>query len=230
MDELHDLAPLYALDALDPAEAAAFVAHLRGCAACRDEVRALSGGVEALAQAVSEPAPSGLRSSVMERIDAERATLAPVVPMRRPRRWKVIAAIAAAAAIVNGVLLVGALGRLSDADRALEVVSAGDARTVALADTPVGPVRFVWSGDVGRGVFTGSAVPAIQSNRTYELWYMDAAGNPTPAGLFAPDAAGDVLVLVDMPVEPGTVLGLTVEPSGGSPAPTGDVLIAEPLS
>jgi anti-sigma-K factor RskA len=230
MDELHDLGPFYAVGALDEAEAAAFEAHLEGCRACQAELATLSAGVGALAVAVAEPAPAALRAQVMDRIDAELRPPAPVVPIGRTRRWKVVAAVAAAAAIANAVLLVGTLGRLSEADRALQVMAAADVQSVELAETPVGPVRFAWSDEHGRGVFTGTAVPEIASDRTYELWYIDQAGTPTVAGLFIPDKDGDVLVVVDRRVDPGTVLGLTIEPAGGSDAPTGEVLIAEQLS
>ena len=47
------------------------------------------------------------------------------------------------------------------------------------------------------------------------------------AGVFRPDSDGGALVLLDGEVRPGLVLGLTIEPAGGSEAPTGDILIAQ---
>jgi hypothetical protein len=64
----HELAPLYALDALDEAEAREFAAHLQVCPRCQQEVRELSGPLEALASAHEEPAPGTLRSSVLAAI------------------------------------------------------------------------------------------------------------------------------------------------------------------
>ena len=64
----HELAPLYALDALDEDEAREFAAHLQVCPRCQQEVRELSGPLEALASAHEEPAPAELRSSVLSAI------------------------------------------------------------------------------------------------------------------------------------------------------------------
>jgi anti-sigma-K factor RskA len=64
----HELAPLYALDALEEAEAREFAAHLKECPRCQQEVRELSAPLEALASAHEEPAPSELRSSVLAAI------------------------------------------------------------------------------------------------------------------------------------------------------------------
>jgi anti-sigma-K factor RskA len=64
----HELAPLYALDALGEAEAREFAAHLKECPRCQQEVRELSEPLEALASAHQEPAPSELRSSVLAAI------------------------------------------------------------------------------------------------------------------------------------------------------------------
>jgi anti-sigma-K factor RskA len=64
----HELAPLYALDALDDDEAREFAAHLEDCARCQQEVQELSGPLEALASAHEEPPPSELRSSVLAAI------------------------------------------------------------------------------------------------------------------------------------------------------------------
>jgi anti-sigma-K factor RskA len=103
----HELAPLYALDALDEAEAREFAEHLKECPRCQQEVRELSAPLEALASAHQEAAPSELRSSVLAAIaetpqdpavdlrSARPATSTPVpaVPSAdetspaRPGRW-----------------------------------------------------------------------------------------------------------------------------------------------
>ena len=64
----HELAPLYALDALDEDETREFAAHLQVCPRCQQEVQELSGLLEALASAHEEPAPAELRSSVLAAI------------------------------------------------------------------------------------------------------------------------------------------------------------------
>jgi len=69
-DGVHGLTPLYAVDALDPQEAAAAEAHLRGCAECREELVEVR---EAMAAAVAgepaEPPSAALRARVMAALD-----------------------------------------------------------------------------------------------------------------------------------------------------------------
>ena len=64
-DELHDLAPLYAIDALDDDEARRFEHHLPGCAPCQRELIELRSAVSALAVGVATPLPPGLRQRVL---------------------------------------------------------------------------------------------------------------------------------------------------------------------
>lgn len=81
----HGLTSLYAVDALDPQEAAAAEAHLRGCADCREELVEVR---EALAAAVAdEPAeaPSAaLRARVMAALDDVPQLPAVPAPVAEP--------------------------------------------------------------------------------------------------------------------------------------------------
>ncbi len=63
----HEDVAAYALGTLDPAERAAFEAHLEGCAACREELALLAPAARAL-QGAAPPdvAPAGLRARTME--------------------------------------------------------------------------------------------------------------------------------------------------------------------
>ena len=65
--------------------------------------------------------------------------------------------------------------------------------------------------------------PEPGDDRVYQLWYIDADG-ATSAGTFAP-ASGDAYVVLDGAFEPGLVVGITVEPEGGSEAPTTEPIV-----
>jgi anti-sigma-K factor RskA len=67
---------------------------------------------------------------------------------------------------------------------------------------------------------------SVSEGQTYQLWLIGDEG-PVSAGVFQPDSGGGAVVLLDGDVRPGLVLGLTIEPAGGSEAPTGDILIAQ---
>lgn len=66
--DLHDLSSLYAVDALEPAERAAFESHLAGCPPCRAEVASYAETTAQLAAAVALEPPPALRTSVLDAI------------------------------------------------------------------------------------------------------------------------------------------------------------------
>ena len=75
-------------------------------------------------------------------------------------------------------------------------------------------------------VFTAARLPDLPQGRTYQLWVL-TAGAPVSAGLFRPDASGGSSAVFDTPVALPTPAGLAVsiEPEGGVPAPTGDIVL-----
>ena len=70
MNDLHDLAAAYVLDALDPGERAEYEVHLAGCDQCRTEVAELRETAASLRRALAaEPSP-GLRDRVLAQVTA----------------------------------------------------------------------------------------------------------------------------------------------------------------
>ena len=99
-------------------------------------------------------------------------------------------------------------------------------RQVALAtksaDLP--GVRAYWNAQLGI-VLTAAKVPAPRANRTLQLWLVPkgAGAKPISAGIFRPDAAGNLALLVVNPpaaVADTAALAISDEPEGGSPQPT----------
>jgi hypothetical protein len=72
---------LYAMQLLDEAEAGAIGAHLRGCAACRQEVAAAQGDLTALAMTSEmQSPPAAAKQRLMQQIGREKKVV-PVVPV-----------------------------------------------------------------------------------------------------------------------------------------------------
>ncbi len=234
MSEMHDLAAFYAIGALEGGERTAFEMHLDDCAACRAEVAELSPGVEMLTLAVAEPAPEELRGRVDAAVDRIAgpnpvALEASVIPIGSTAAlWRVAAGVAAAAALVFAVAYTSTAGDARFGSDVAAVLAATDATVVQVAGTDVGNARFVYSNELGRGVFSGSSIPSLAGGRTYQLWLIDEDG-PSSLGLFAPDDDGGSAVVVEGDVRRGAVLGVTNEPEGGSDQPTGPVLLAVDL-
>jgi anti-sigma-K factor RskA len=226
-DDIHDLAGAYALDALDDIERARFDAHLARCPTCQRDVAEFRAAATHLGRAVAEPPPPTLRADVLGAIAHVRQER-PGVPRStswRTARWVTAAAGIAAAFLV--VLLATQLVAVRDErnhQRALaEVLTATDAATIPLVGD-VGAGRVVWSPALGRSVLVLDGLPRLDADRDYQLWFV-VDGEPIPADVYHPDDQRIVAEAGDLPVGV-EVLGITEEPAGGSPSPTGPMLLA----
>ena len=240
-DNIHALAAAYALDALDSTESEAFVQHLDGCDVCEAEVREMRETTAALADSVAEEPPQRLRAAVLEQArqipQFEGPPAASVVDIteRRARRisanrW--LAGVAAAAVIVAGALGVSTYQANQRAD---ELQVAADQITELLADpgatvertdvTGGGTGTLVVAPNREQAAFLTASLPTTGPDATYQLWAIDDDG-ATSVGLLQPDS-GRATALVDLPAGT-TTFGMSVEPVGGSSAPTTDpVLLLE---
>jgi anti-sigma-K factor RskA len=72
----------------------------------------------------------------------------------------------------------------------------------------------------------------LEAGRTYEMWVVPKAGGPRPAGLFKPAADGSAIHLRPGPVDlsDAAAIALSVEPDGGSPAPTTAPFLITPVA
>jgi hypothetical protein len=108
-DRAREAAPELALDVLDGEERARVLAHVESCPSCRRELRDLTATVDALL-GLAPPVASPLVRTARP---------------RRPRRWVAGVAVAAAFAIVLGVVVVNATSH-PPADRVALVSPSGE--------------------------------------------------------------------------------------------------------
>jgi anti-sigma-K factor RskA len=240
--ELHTLSGAYALNALDPQEAERFARHLADCPSCAQEVRELQATAARLARAVAEVPPPGMRDQVMAAIREVRQLppqTAHVVPLRRPRRRPrrtpslVAAACLALALAAGGYALEArqqadrqhgvAIQAQQQAARLASLMSAPDAvlRTGSLAGGGSGTV--VSSLHLDEAAFVYHGLPQPADDRVYELWY-SVNGSMVPAGLLPHGSSSGTTLLTGGPGGAAAV-GVTVEPPGGSPKPTGSPVL-----
>jgi anti-sigma-K factor RskA len=256
--DVHALSGAYALDALEPEEAAAFEEHLESCGSCRDEVRSLREAAGALALDVAETPPASLRSSVLagisqvrplppaagERALASSAVTGTADPSSAPsdeiaaarerrslRRSPWLVGVAAALAVVAGgavvrtVQLERQFASVSDQAAAVSaVLTAPDATTTTATVTTGGRAAVVSSKSLGSSVLITDDLAPAPAGQTYQIWYLSDSGAPVSAG-FVPDARRSAVLLQgDLGAANG--VGVTVEPEGGSPAPTTTPVLA----
>ena len=82
-----------------------------------------------------------------------------------------------------------------------------------------GSATLIWSGGLGSSALIVTGLPMLASDKTYELWYIGFDG-PRAAGTFSARSDGTAWRVLDGDMKNGDIIGVTVEPSGGSPAPT----------
>lgn len=232
-DDLHLLAGAYALDALDPDERRRYEAHYPDCELCVEEVTGFRATAAVLAGAAAEAPPPDLRARVMAEIARTRQVPPVVVPLvRRGRTLLAVAASVVAVVVVVGAVLFGldADGERDDAVELASVLAAPDAITTVLDSGPGdGIVRVVWSPERDAAVVVGAGLVAPGPDRTYELWSL-RDDEARPAGLFVPDEDGSVTTLLEVAFDDSEAWGVTIEPSGGSPGPTGEILFLAEVS
>jgi anti-sigma-K factor RskA len=71
-------------------------------------------------------------------------------------------------------------------------------------------------------------LPPTPEGEVYATWLMHG-GVPKPAGLFEPGNGGDAAALIEGSVDEADAVAVTLEPSGGSPAPTSEILLTTSL-
>ena len=241
--DLHHLSGAYAVDALDGAERAAFESHLLGCADCRAEVAELTAAGHSLAALTEATPPPSLRASVLSGISQVRPlpplpedAAAPVadavvVPLRRRSRASTWLAGAAAAAVIA----VGGLawspwsddsGTLSPVD---QVVTAADAVRVSSSKGELN-AEVAYSRQLGRAAITVAGLPPAPEGKTYQLWFVGSDGVARSAGLLTPDEDRRGSMVLEGDPSAAAAVGMTVEPAGGSTAPTTDPLVVLALA
>ena len=242
--DVHADAALYAVDALEPGERAAFELHLRGCAACQEEVAAFGEVGAHLATTVAQPPPPALRENVLAAVRETRqeqrpedraenqAGAAPVslAERRRPRPHRRWLAAAAAAVLLPGAALGGwAVGTQTEQreqqlvaqeqDRQNRLLSAPDVTTRQL-EVDGRPATLVVSAQEDAALFVASDLAGPGEDREYQLWLVQGEA-PVPDVRFG---GGQVQVWLDGDIDRAGAVAMTVEPAGGSETPTLPVL------
>lgn len=252
-EQLRDLLPLHLLDLLDDRERAGVSEHLEaGCPRCAAELAASRQALDLLPLALPPEEPSPVARARL--LAAARRRQAPGA-RPGARIWlRTAAAIGVAglaAALVTGTA-VGGRYRAALAELEGELERQGEElaslreqirqarESILLVSSPAvtvidlagqGPragssARVFW--DRGRErwrLFAANLTPA-GAGKTYQLWLI----TPTvklSAGTFDPAADGEASGQVEVPPDAGPVLAAAVtdEPAGGSPQPTGTILL-----
>jgi anti-sigma-K factor RskA len=234
--DLHvvDDLPGYVLGCLEEDEIERLEKHLAICDACRRELSGYQEVAGQLAASVEmiDP-PEYLKARLMQKVTGEEKA-------RRPIWWeKWIGGIRkpslAWAAIGLGLILILGIGNLVLL-RQVQDLRAGlsaPLRTVAMSGTDAMPSArgvIVISLDGRFGTLIVDDLAQLAEDQEYQLWLI-RDGERDSGGLISvnPDGYGWVYIHSPEPLANYSDFGVTIEPAGGSPAPTGDKVLGGEL-
>ena len=236
-----DLA-LHALGALTGQEKETLEKHLEECSHCRGELQQLQSDMTLLAFSTMGPVPPPKsRKRLLRAIARERG--AQVTVPKRSAWWLLVPYVVSTALIVVAAFLwkesrslnrtlANLERRHAEMEKQLRVaqdlvntLTSPESKHITLAPVkalpqPQGKAYYLSSS--GHLIFLANNLAPLLPDKVYELWLIPSTGSPIPAGLFQPDSHGAATV-VNPPLPIGIeakAFAITIEPAGGSPAPT----------
>lgn len=254
--ELEELYPAYVLDAVDDADRKRIEQHLSTCTVCPSIVGGYRTVTDLLPYAApSVEPPADLKYRVLARV---LPTVQPArVPSPFENLAMMLANLFRAPAFsAIALLLVLALGLWNFSlqnqinqqaaanqqmqaeltrNRALVSIIAyaqGEPKPVQATDAaPKAVGRLVTAPELNSLGLIVYDMPVLDASHVYQVWLIDPAGGRTSGGTFTVDAGGRAWVLIRAPqsLDHYQGIGVTVEPAGGSPKPTGTRMLGSSL-
>ena len=177
---------------------------------------------------------------------ADGRSTGPVVPVdaaasrrRRTLGARVAAGFALAAVVALGVVVGVQADRLSDARQETQaaqrknaaisdVVNQPDVATKTTQVAGGGRATVLVSATARRGVVVLDGVASLPSDKTYQLWLIDPGNTARSVGTFTTEEQAAEVGFADF--RTGDAVGVSVEPAGGSAAPTTKPVFALPIA
>ncbi len=246
-DEVQDLIPAYVLGALDAAEAARARTHLAGCAVCTSVLREYQETADSLALGVPlADLPPDLKSRTLEKAigDVQPGRAVGSIPGAQ-RAWLHLGGaqlIAGAALVITLLTLAWSVWQSTELSRQLalqrdfmSVLAYAQGSALSIHGTPLAPQsegKLYIDRDSNVAALITVQLPPLKEGQSYQLWLTQPGGQPRSGGVFTVDSSGDGWLLVRAPRRLGEYarVEITVEPSGGSAAPTTQPLLSAELT
>jgi anti-sigma-K factor RskA len=234
-----DNLPAYSLGALDADEILALQAHLKGCRDCQAELAEYKSLTSDLLLSIPpRTPPPELRRKLAAQLPSHRTW--PRGLLTGIFRHFSLGQVAAAVVVVVllGLNLISSLqirnlqrqqsalaGRLSNDQAAIAMLAYPSTQALAVhPDVQNLAGSMLVDKDKSTAVLVLWNLPLVEAGQAYQIWLIDANGKRISGGLFTPvDTHGYTTATIRSPRPLGefTGIGVTVEPAGGSPGPTG---------
>lgn len=253
--QIEELLPFYALDALNDEEKELVEAYLKEHPEARQEVEEMGRAVAALPYGVAPVEPSlHTKEALMRRVAADQRETSAVrtqSPRPRVRRWenllRTFSLAAAALALLWAIVLSSQVARLrnevstlndalaaqedkiEEINATLSQLTPADVITVSLKGTEVEPQaqgQLIANPNSQSAVLAIAKLTPLEAGKTYQVWLIQG-GVPVSAGLLTVDEKGQGLLVLTSDAAIGSfdALGISVEPKEGSLQPTGEIVV-----
>lgn len=228
--------PAYAIGALDVEDVVALEAHLATCASCRTELAEYRALSESLLTAIPPKTPSpALRKRLQNRLPSAQKTA------RLRMSWSfgqlAVGAVLALLLVMNVYSITQMRVLQLEQTRLNRQIRTGQTvmsmlsyptteRLAISSENVVGSLLL----DKDRNIVTLIVwnMPQLDENRTYQIWLIQPQGDRVSAGIFRPEgdqAYTTQIVFPQQSLADFIGIGVTVEPAGGSEAPTGERIL-----
>jgi anti-sigma-K factor RskA len=226
---IHDLLSSYAIGSLDADELKRVEEHLSSCWICRNELSAFQTVADELAFAAPPAAPpANMKEKLMQRVQSaplkEQEQPIQVAPAR-PFWERLLPAWGLASLFLILGLAASSFILWQRIDNLEFATAPGGMRAVALSATDAAPgaTGFVLiSADGDDGALVVDGLPPLGEEQEYQLWLI-LDGERTSGAVFSTDERSYAGMRIRAPrsLLDYSAVGITIEPTGGSPYPTG---------
>jgi anti-sigma-K factor RskA len=227
-----DVLPAFVLGILTDEETNRVVEHLAVCDTCQVELTRLQQVADDLPLALLQTKPP---SRVKQRLmQAVRSPEPKIVPTSQPSFWqRLVGPVRTLAPMVGAALIVllAVVNLLLWRQLSLSNHQPGTSmQVIALANTQYSPraegtLIMNQTGEYGTVVVDKLA--ALDSGHQYQVWLLKD-GQRMSGGLFSvnPEGYASLEIKAPNPLSQYDSVGITIEPFGGSPGPTGSKVLA----
>jgi anti-sigma-K factor RskA len=225
--------PAYALGALDPEEIEAVEEHLKTCQECQvalAEYQAVANGL--LFAMPPQAPPDRLRKELSDRLAARKEPARPNIKPARSFGWYAIGFVIIALAVLNLIQAsqvrelrqqrADLAKNLQDSQAAMALIVQPGAKVLPIAGQG-SEGNLLIGNQTNTAVLFVNGLPLLDPSHTYQVWLIPSNGSPVSVGFFEAGAQQPYIwfiVTSTTPIQQFSALGVTVEPKGGSQAPT----------
>ena len=248
MSEEHvfELLAGYALGILDEEELSQVTEHLQSCDVCRREYVAYTETARQLARIAAQPIPAPeLKAKVLQKVNQASGYHQSKIPNPAPGKisfrdvlgnlFRRPVGLAFGVLTLLVILLLGVNNILlrQQVEELQAQVPSGYMQIVRLEGTDLTPETSGYVmvfRDQNYGSLAVTHAPLLTEDQQYQIWLIQD-GVRTSGGVFSvnEDGYGNLMVSAKQPLDSFQSFGVTIEPLGGSPQPTGEKILGGEL-